>query len=258
VPRRLAAKLLPEAADESNEIAWMESKVGRYPFENYGSLVIDGDLGFALETQTLSLYDTSFFSLPPVIINPILAHELAHQWFGDSVTPWEWSDVWQNEGHATWYEVLYALETGTLPQYAGVATLDDYYKKVYSRGDQYRARYGPVAHPQKADSIWDVFNPNVYDGGALVLFALRQKIGTDKFQRLERAWVSRYRGESASSADFADLASKVSGQDVRAFVHSWLYDAKTPPMPGHPDWTVTPATPATVAALAAPSAARHR
>jgi aminopeptidase N len=258
VPRRLAAKLLPEAADESNEIAWMESKVGRYPFENYGSLVIDGDLGFALETQTLSLYDTSFFSLPPVIINPILAHELAHQWFGDSVTPWEWSDVWQNEGHATWYEVLYALETGTLPQYAGVATLDDYYKKVYSRGDQYRARYGPVAHPLKADSIWDVFNPNVYDGGALVLFALRQKIGTDKFQRLERAWVSRYRGESASSADFADLASKVSGQDVRAFVHSWLYDAKTPPMPGHPDWTVTPATPATVAALAAPSAARHR
>ena len=154
--------------------------------------------------------------------------------------------------------MLYAFETGTLLDYAGVATLDAYYKRAYARGDQYRARYGPVAQPLKADSIWDVFNPNVYDGGALVLFALRQQIGVASFEKLERAWVSKYRGRSASSADFANLASKVSGQDVRAFMHHWLYDAKTPPMPGHPDWTVTPATPATVAALAAPSAAAVR
>jgi aminopeptidase N len=251
VPRRLADTLLPVAADETRELAWMQSKVGRYPFENYGSLVIDGSLGFALETQTLSLYDSGTFGLPSVIINPIMAHELAHQWFGDSVAPTQWSDVWQNEGHATWYEVLYAFETGTLQQYAGVATLDDYYKRAYSRGDQYRAAYGPVAYPLKSDSIWDVFNRNVYDGGALVLFALRQQIGVANFERLERVWVSKYRGRSASTEDFIALASKVSGQNVDAFLHHWLYDAKTPPMPGHPDWVVNPVTPApaTVSAL---------
>jgi len=251
VPRRLADKLLPEAADERNEVAWMESKVGRYPFERYGSLVIDGNLGFALETQSLSLYDTGFFSLPTVIINPILTHELAHQWFGDSVAPWVWSDVWQNEGHATWYEVLYAYETGTLPQYAGVSTLDEYYKRAYANGDKWRTRYGPVAHPLRSDSIWDVFNPNVYDGGALVLFALRQKIGVSDFERLERTWVAKYRGKSASSQDFIALASRVSGQDLRSFLNDWLYGAKTPPMPGHPDWTVNPVNPAAATALAA-------
>jgi aminopeptidase N len=257
VPRRLAGQLLPIVADESAEMAWMESKVGRYPFENYGSLVIDGDLGFALETQTLSLYDTSFAGLPSFILNPILTHELAHQWFGDSVAPYEWSNVWQNEGHATWYEVLYALESGTLKQYSGYDTLDAYYQAVYARGDIYRARYGPVAHPLKADSIWDVFNPNVYDGGALVLFALRQQIGADKFQQVERAWVSRYRGRSASSDQFIALASKVSHQDLRAFLGAWLYSAKTPPMPGHPDWTVNP-VPTTPAPAAALVSGRHR
>ena len=59
------------------------------------------------------------------------------------------------------------------------------------------------------------------------------------FQKIERAWVTRFRGESRSTADFIDLASQVSHQDLHGFLHAWLYDTKTPPMPGHSDWTVT-------------------
>jgi aminopeptidase N len=255
VPRRLAATLLPKADAERSQVAWMESKVGRYPFENYGSLVIDANLGFALETQTLSLYDTGLFATPSYVLNPIMTHELAHQWFGDSVAPSAWSDVWQNEGHATWYELTYADETGGLEDYTGSPDLESYFKDVYALGDRWRARYGPVALPARSDSIWDVFNPNVYDGGALVLYALRQKVGTAKFQQIERAWVSKYRGKSASSADFAALASKVSGRDLRGFLNDWLYGTKTPAMPGHPDWTVTPVTSAAPAAAARAAAA---
>jgi aminopeptidase N len=239
VPRRLADTLLPKAADETNQMAWMVKQVGRYPFENYGTLVIDGELGFALETQTLSLFDTWFFNRPQHVLDAVSAHELAHQWFGDSVAPYEWSDVWQNEGHATWYELTYALANGTFEDYTGSATLDDYFKTVYAAGDRYRQTFGPVAHPLKADQIWDVFNPNVYDGGALVLFALRQKIGVATFERLERTWVSKYRGRSASSRDFIALASRVSGQDLGEFLDAWLFGTTTPPMPGHPDWTTT-------------------
>jgi aminopeptidase N len=253
VPRRLADTLLPKAAVERDQVAWMADKVGRYPFEDYGTLIIDGQLGFALETQTLSLYDTSLFGAPTFVINPIMAHELAHQWFGDSVAPWSWSDVWQNEGHATWYELLYADETGVFKQYTGFDTREAYFQRVYSLGDQWRARYGPVARPAGSASIWDVFNPNVYDGGALALYALQQKIGAEKFQRLERTWVSVYRGRSASTDDFIALASKISHQDLRAFLGAWFYGSTTPPMPGHPDWTVTPVpatgTPAPTAAL---------
>jgi aminopeptidase N len=252
VPRRLASTLLPKADVERFQVGWMERKVGRYPFENYGSLVIDANLGFALETQTLSLYDTGLFGAPAFVLDPIMAHELAHMWFGDSVAPWSWSDVWQNEGHATWYELLYADETGVFQQYTGRPNREEYFKHVYSLGDQFRARYGPVARPASSATIWDVFNPNVYDGGALVLYALQQKIGKMKFQQLERAWVSRYRGRSASTYDFITLASRISHRNLRAFLVAWLYGTKTPPMPGHPDWTVSPAS---ASASASPRAA---
>jgi aminopeptidase N len=255
VPRRLAATLLPKAAVERDQVAWMASKVGKYPFANYGSLVIDGNLGFALETQTLSLYDTSFFGAPAFILDPVLAHELAHQWFGDSVAPASWSDVWQNEGHATWYELLYAQETGVFKQYTDFDTPEEFFKAVYALGDEYRAEWGPVARPASSATIWDVFNGNVYEGGALALYALRQEIGTPKFERLERAWVSVNRGKSASTDDFIALASKVSGRDLRAFLGAWFYGTTTPPMPGHPDWTVEP-VPASGAASVTRAATR--
>ena len=241
VPTRLASTLLPLADQEREHITWMEKQVGQYPFEDYGSLVIDTDLGFALETQTLSLYDTGLFGAPEYVLGPVMVHELSHQWFGDSVAPRSWSDVWQNEGHATWYELLYSEQSGTFSQYKrGYADREAYFKHVYANGDRYRAAYGPVAAPLDSDSVWDVFNANVYDGGALALYALQQKIGVAKFQQVERDWVSIYRGKSASTQDYIALASRVAHQDLRPFMNAWLYGTTTPPMPGHPDWTVTP------------------
>jgi aminopeptidase N len=248
VPRRLAASLLDKAKVERSQLAWMVKKVGKYPFENYGSLVIDADLGFALETQTLSLYDTGIFAYPAYVRNPIMAHELAHQWFGDSVAPSVWSDVWQNEGHATWYELLYAADTKTFKKYTGFSSRDAYFKAVYKVANQWRAAYGPVARPKSSKSVWDVFNPNVYSGGALVLYALQQKIGDKKFQQLERAWVRQYRGKSPSTKDFIKLASKISGQNLNSFLTKWLYGKKVPPMPGHASWKATSASASALAA----------
>jgi aminopeptidase N len=103
-----------------------------------------------------------------------------------------------------------------------------------------RAAFGPPAAPRFNNVA--LFSPSVYGGGALVLYALRQRIGDSAFRRLEHAWVTRYRGASPSTADFIALASRVSGQDLKAFLTAWLYGATTPPMPGHPDWGTTPTT----------------
>jgi aminopeptidase N len=241
---------------EIGHIDWMQDRVGRYPFDLYGSLVVDAELGFALETQTLSLFDKYWFQeYGQGVWDPTMLHELSHEWFGDSVSPNEWSDLWVNEGHASWYEFVWAEENGWLeedtedyPNPTGYADFDDLMEAVYALGDQWRSDYGPVALPASADTL---FSLNAYHGGALVLYALREKIGRAAFERVERAWVTRYRNESVGTADFIALASRVAGRDLRGFLGNWLYGTTTPPMPNHPDWTVLPVEEPAPAALAA-------
>jgi aminopeptidase N len=171
-------------------------------------------------------------------------------WFGDSVAPYSWDDVWLNEGHATWYEWSFAAERGELEEDIGIPGFDDTMRAVYRISDILRADNGPVGRPLSPEPA-QLFSFQVYWGGALVLYALRQQIGDAAFQRLERAWVSRYRDGVASTQDFIRLASTISGQDLTTFLNDWVYGTKTPPMPGHPDWTVVPVG-ATSRALAAP------
>ncbi|RSN06270.1 zinc metalloprotease [Streptomyces sp. WAC 01325] len=233
-------RLEPWLKKTPGHIAWMEKKVGRYPFETYGLLMAHATTGFELETQTLSLFERELFTqsaFPQWYVESIMVHELAHQWFGDSVSPRTWSDLWLSEGHATWYEALYAAEKADRP-------FETRMKAAYAASDRWRAAGGPPAAPKapapgKKNGI---FRPNVYDGAALVLYALRQEIGAPAFQKLERLWVSRYRDASASTADFVALAEEVSGRQLDGFMNPWLYGAKTPPMPGEPEWkSVDPA-----------------
>ena len=191
------------------------------------------------------------------IWEPTMVHELAHMWFGDSVSPHEWSDVWLNEGHASWYQFLFAAENGELEENTGIADFTDLMRIVYFLGDQWRQDDGPVAQPLSGEAN-QLFSIQVYYGGALVLYALRQVVGAATFQRIERAWVQRYEGQSASTSDWIALVNQVSGRNLTGFLRDWLYGTRTPPMPGHPDWTVDPVAAAQPHALAAPLARRGR
>ncbi|GGV15410.1 zinc metalloprotease [Streptomyces filipinensis] len=234
VPSADAKALEPWLAKTPDQIAWLEGKVGPYPFETYGVLMAQASTGFELETQTLSLFEKNLFtesSFPAWYKESIMVHELSHQWFGDSVSPRTWSDVWLNEGHATWYEALYAEESAQ-------RSLENRMKAAYAASDSWRAAGGPPGRPEPPSpgQKIGIFRPNIYDGAALVLYALRQEIGRPDFERVEREWVREHRDSTATSADFVRLASTVSGRDLSGFFQGWLYGAKTPPMPGHPDW----------------------
>jgi aminopeptidase N len=234
VPAADTKALEPWLAKTPEQIAWLEGKVGPYPFETYGVLMAQAATGFELETQTLSLFEKNLFTEPAYpkwYIESIMVHELSHQWFGDSVSPRVWSDVWLNEGHATWYEALYAEEKGKQPMINRM-------KAAYGASDRWRAAGGPPARPKVPDpgQKISIFRPSIYDGAALALYALRQEIGRPAFERLERIWVQQHRDDTATTADFVRLASAVANRDLTGFFDAWLYGAKTPPMPGHPDW----------------------
>ncbi|MGW1558085.1 M1 family metallopeptidase [Streptomyces sp. NPDC002144] len=240
VPAARAAALEPALALTPGLVGWLEQRLGAFPFETYGLLPCNSDDPAAfdftgLETQTLTLYKPNFLLQEEKKIGSHMMHELVHSWFGNLVSPATWADLWLNEGHADFYGLLYRYERGWTDS-LGYSTFEDRMKYTYGLGDQWRHDSGPVAAPNAVN----LFDSQRYTGGVLVLYALRQLVGEDVFHAVERCFLDRHRNSSATTQDYIAVASEVSGQDLSGFLRDWLYGTKTPRMPGHPDWTVTP------------------
>ena len=234
-PPAMSRALLPLFVHEREHVVRLEQVFGPYPFDVYGTMGVDLPIDFAVETQGLTTLTAALRFAGPEFWATTMVHETAHQWMGDSVSVWSFADIWLSEGHATFHELLFADAEGLMPLARRAASLEDFMHQVYDLSDQLRGAFGPVANPLNGD--WtQPLNNNVYEGGALVLYALRQRIGLAAFARLERQFAQRFAGRSVRTSDFIALASRVSGRDQAPFLGDWLYGTTTPPMPGHPDW----------------------
>ncbi len=186
-----------------------EEQFGPYPFATYGVLVVPEQLGFALENQTLSLFGTDIMSSPSA--QPILAHELAHQWFGNNISPAAWDDIWLNEGFATWAEWWWT-------------------ERIGGRDMTTVARTVPM-DPIKDLTPDTLFDFNIYWRGGLTLEALRREIGDDVFGDILRQWTERYGGGVASTQNFLDLVTEIAGSDASNSVSQWIFSPTMPELP---------------------------
>jgi aminopeptidase N len=190
---------------------------GPFPFETYGVLVVPEALGFALENQTLSLMGTDLMGVPG-LTDAVLVHELAHQWTGDSVSVERWSDIWLNEGFATYGEWWWDEATGG-------PTVDSRAADAHVLAD--RAAMAAPLDP----GIDHLFDRTVYVRGALVLDALRTAVGDEVFVAIVGEWVARFGGASAGTDDFLALVDELGGPGTAAALDPWLTAERVPPRP---------------------------
>ena len=200
---------------------------GQYPFEVYGVVVPDASTdGGAMENQTMSLFgsDTLQESMTRKYAGDMfVSHELAHQWFGNSVTLGAWRDIWLNEGFATyaswlWFE--HELGESGMDMWVGTALR-------YLSPDDEQVLGDPGAE--------ELFSGFVYQRGALTLHALRLGLGDDLFFAILRDWVTEYAHSSVTTEDFIGLVERstaeTAGFDARAFFDDWLYGRALPKLP---------------------------
>lgn len=193
------------------QIDFFEELLGPYPFDRYGLAITNSIGGLAMETQGLSLFSVDdldgslgYFQ------HLLLAHELAHQWFGNAVSPATWDDIWLNEGMATYGEWLW-LDT------VGMQTVESAAEFAL------RARnVGPVYEPD------ELFASAVYQGGAAALHAIRATVGDDAFFDGLRTWLSTYLDQTATTAQFQAVMEAVSGEDLDDVFDAWVYASAQP------------------------------
>jgi aminopeptidase N len=192
-------------------LALFSSLFGPYPFGQTGAIVDRAPVGFALETQTRPFYDAA----PG---GALVAHELAHQWFGNSVSLERWPDMWLNEGFATWAQWRWVEEAGGKTTARKLAEL----RREPRRAGMWNP---PPAEIPKAKRL---FASSVYIRGAMALEILRQRVGDEAFYATMRAWVADHAYSNASIPDFIALAEAESGRQLDTLFDRWLYERGKP------------------------------
>ncbi len=202
--------LVPDRPQDLDQMVLdLEALFGPYPFDSYGVVVVPEYLGFALENQTLSLFDLDTYRSRQIHV-----HEIAHQWFGNYLSPAEWDDIWLNEGFATWVDTWWSAN-------GDYAAFDRLIAEVPAN----------FLGPLRPTNTQELFGTSVYIRGGLTLEALRRTIGQESFEAFVQEWLRRYGGGSASTEDFIALVNELHGGDAATLVTEWVESEAVPSLP---------------------------
>ena len=201
-------------------IAFLEGSFGRYPFNAAGGIVDDLDVGFALENQTRPIYSPVFFS-DSFSGDSVIVHELAHQWYGDSLTLEAWQHIWLNEGFATYAEWMWA-------EHEGLGTAQEIFDFWY--GIDADDPFWSVVIGDPGPEL--LFDFSIYIRGGMTLHQLRLAVGDDAFFEVLRRWARSQAGDTVTTDEFIALAERISGQQLDELFETWLFTPAKPVLEG--------------------------
>lgn len=203
-PRESAEALADTFAETQAMMSWLVDMLGPYPFAEYGVVVLP-ETDSLTDNQTLSVFS------PAYATQDIIIHQLAHQWFGNSVSLARWEDMWLKEGFASYLEFIYP--DGFWQQSAKEELV------AYARGG--------MGAPAKIE-VDELYGLAVFWRGALTLDALRAELGVEVFFDVLRSFYEEFAHSVATTEDFIALAERVSGKELDALFDAWLYQDALP------------------------------
>lgn len=216
LPERLKDNFDHDFARQPDMMKLFVELFGPYPLaDGYTVVVTDDALEIPLEAQGISIFGANHCTGTRAS-ERLIAHELAHQWFGNSVTARRWRDIWLHEGFASYAEWLWSERSGG----SGTAALARYHHAQLRQKPQDLLLSDPGPR--------HMFDDRVYKRGALTLHALRGQLGDERFFALLKDWTTRYRHGTATTEDFTGLAANYSDGSLRPLWDAWLYSTEVP------------------------------
>lgn len=218
VPGHLHVELPTPFSRQPEMVSTFVELFGPYPFASYTVVVTEDELEIPLESQGVSVFGINYLR-EDWEAERLVAHELAHQWFGNTVTASGWDDIWLHEGFACYAEWLWSERSGR----------DD--AEMHARLHWARLQKLPQDLLLGDPGAVDMFDDRVYKRGALLLHSLRLTLGDDAFFTVLRTWTQRYADSAVETADFVALAEEISGQSLGDLFTAWLYAEALPALP---------------------------
>jgi aminopeptidase N len=232
--RSYAAKGFSPAAPA---LAFFSETIAPYPYEKL-ALIIGATRFGGMENSSAIVFTSTLFDPRgsekmskrfgiPARIEDVVAHEIAHQWFGDSVTESTWADLWLSEGFATYFAGLF------IEKYEGEDAFRDYLRSAAERYFAYEKQHNTPIHDTETQDLMRLLNENNYQKGAWVLHMLRRRLGDEAFFRGLRDYYQAHAQANATTEDLRDALEKASGKNLHGFFTRWVYGT------GHPIYKLT-------------------
>ncbi|MBB6032269.1 M1 family metallopeptidase [Phytomonospora endophytica] len=215
IPRESMREFEAPLRKMPEHIAYIAERYGPYPFDAAGVVLVGGES--AMETQEMITFSSALGTMGPELIESVMVHELAHQWFGDAVTPVDWRGVWLNESMATYIEDMWNADQGFTTEREVVEnwrSADQILRDEAGPPGQYDAR-------QFASS-------NVYICTALMMYEIRTKIGESRFTEMMRDWVQKQPNTQQDRESFTAWVNQYAGEDLTGLIDEWLDSPTTP------------------------------